>query len=154
MDVGLTFVVCDLSFDHSFALPLFLSCIALSFVFLSYVPLVDVHICIRSASVYENKHEREQDQREVCLWRRHQHIKGAKVIGRLELIGDQPVAEHIKERAANDQEKLPSADLERGDQHFHICHDHQGCKHKVARHINAAMLAVVIWTETLKRLVC
>ncbi len=148
MGVGLTFVVGNLPFDHSFTLPLFLQGVALSFFFLSYVPLVDVLISIRDASVYENKHEREQHQWKVGLWRRHQHIKGAKVIGGCEFIGDEPVAEHIKERAANDQKQLPSADLERGDQHFHIGNDNQSCKHKVARHVDAAMFAVVIWTET------
>ena len=121
--VGLTFVVCNLSFDHSFALPLFLPGIALNFFFLSYVPPVDVLISIRDASVYENKHEREQYQRKVGLWRRHQHIKGAKVIGECEFIGDEPVAEHIKERASNNEKQLPSADLERGNQHFHIGND-------------------------------
>ncbi len=151
--MGLTFVVSHLSFNHSGALPIFLLCIALSFFFLSYVPPIDVTICIRSARIHENKHEREEDQRKICLWRRHQHIKGAKVIGGGELSGNQPVAQHIKERASNDQEKLPPADLERRDQNFHVGNDHQSCKHKVARHINAAMLAVVIWTKTFKSLV-
>jgi len=140
----LTIVLSDLAPDDSLAGEFLLGVFALFLFLLRGEPLVDVDVQVLHTCVTQHKHEREQNQREVRLWSRHQHEERAIFIGGGEGVGDDSEAQDVEEGAAQYEEQLVEADQERRNHDFHVRHDHECHKDKFAGHVDAAVLSSLV----------
>ena len=87
------------------------------------LPLVDIFVKIDRASVNQDKHEGEENKREVCRRYRHKHVESAEIIWYSEACGNSRIEEYVEHGASSDEEDIDDRDLVRRDENFHIGHD-------------------------------